>query len=233
MKKTLITLLALGSIACGDMLTLGSKLSYVDSTDASNSFTIDAYQAFVGKTRDEIDGYTLSGVDCIDADRVNTIPGTSTNTITLNLGDMISTGTAELGEGLQLTQISFIGRDASDRKPAEATLSLELDGSTYTSSVAQSGGDTTHEYITFSFTDGPIITCLSDIQVTYSASTATLGSGVFKAQNGAVLSGVNNGSTDWTPIAQVVLSTPSIPEPTTATLSLLALAGLAVRRRRK
>ncbi len=39
---------------------------------------------------------------------------------------------------------------------------------------------------------------------------------------------------DYMPVVSfTVTNTPAIPEPTTATLSLLALAGLAARRRRK
>lgn len=47
----------------------------------------------------------------------------------------------------------------------------------------------------------------------------------------------NNKFNSWEgqfiPVTTVTLSTPAVPEPTTATLSLLALAGLAARRRRK
>ena len=44
-----------------------------------------------------------------------------------------------------------------------------------------------------------------------------------------------DGRTDWQPpvMSNLSISTPAVPEPTTATLSLLALARLAARRRRK
>ena len=45
--------------------------------------------------------------------------------------------------------------------------------------------------------------------------------------------GINDWEGNYVPVTTVTLSTPTIPEPTTATLSLLALAGLAARRRRK
>ncbi len=45
--------------------------------------------------------------------------------------------------------------------------------------------------------------------------------------------GINSWEGQYIPVTTVTLSTPAVPEPTTATLSLLALAGLAARRRRK
>ncbi len=45
--------------------------------------------------------------------------------------------------------------------------------------------------------------------------------------------GINSWEGQFVPVTTVTLSTPAVPEPTTATLSLLALAGLAARRRRK
>ena len=44
---------------------------------------------------------------------------------------------------------------------------------------------------------------------------------------------INSWEGQYIPVTTVTLSTPAVPEPTTATLSLLALAGLAARRRRK
>ena len=49
----------------------------------------------------------------------------------------------------------------------------------------------------------------------------------------SVIAGVNDVTTIMGTTAPELLVTPSVPEPTTATLSLLALAGLAARRRRK
>ena len=45
--------------------------------------------------------------------------------------------------------------------------------------------------------------------------------------------GIDSWEGNYVPVTTVTLSTPAVPEPTTATLSLLALAGLAARRRRK
>ena len=44
--------------------------------------------------------------------------------------------------------------------------------------------------------------------------------------------GINSWEGKYIPVTTITLSTPVVPEPTTATLSLLALAGLAARRRR-
>ena len=44
--------------------------------------------------------------------------------------------------------------------------------------------------------------------------------------------GINSWEGQYVPVTTITLSAPSVPEPATATLSLLALAGLAARRRR-
>ena len=237
MKKTLITLLALAGVANAGTLELSSKLSYTDPS-GDKSFEISAYDTFVGQSRDYIDDYTKNEINCIDADRLGAIPApVTTKTVTLNLANMFTEGdTSLLSSGMMLTQVCFIGRDDANDRPAGITLSLTLNGTTYTSnSVVYGANDSKHNAITFNFTNGPIITELSDISVTYSGSVS-MGAGVFKDENGAVLTGTNGtvDATDtWVPIAKVTLSTPAVPEPTTATLSLLALAGLCARRRRK
>ena len=237
MKKTLIALMVAATCAMGgETLSLSSKLSYTDPTDSSKDFVISAYDTFVGQTRNYIDDFEINGVDCIDADRQGAIPTTSGRTIKLNLGAMVADGdTTSLSNGICLTQICFIGRDQATDNPEGITLSLTVAGVTYTSEAVIYGAFDKHNAITFNFANGPVLTSLENIEVTYSGNT-NMGSGVFKAQNGAVLSGVNNGSLNWNAVAKVTFAataTPSVPEPATATLSLLALAGLAARRRRK
>lgn len=233
MKKTIIALLALTGVVGANTLELSSKLSYTDPTGV-NSFEISAYDTFVDQTRSTIDGYTMNGIDCIDADRDSAIPApVTTKTVTLNLANMYTEGDSSLlSAGMSLTQICFIGRDDAKNRPAGVTLSLTIGDTTYTSDAVVYGASDKHGAITFNFTNGPVITTLSDISVTYSG-TESMGAGVFKDQNGAVLTGTNgtvDATANWVPIAKVTLT--SVPEPATATLSLLALAGLAARRRR-
>ncbi len=234
MKKTLITLLALAGVAAANTLELSSKLSYTDP-EGVNSFEFSAYDTFVGQTRSTIDNYTMNGIDCIDADRDSAIPAPETSkTVTLNLANMYTKGDISLlSSGVILTQICFIGRNDSLHRPTGVTLSLTIGDTTYTSDTVVYGATDTHDAITFNFTNAPTITTLSDISVTYSGNES-MGAGVFKDQNGALLTGTNgtvDATSAWVPIAKVTLR--AVPEPTTATLSLLALAGLAARRRRK
>ncbi len=74
----------------------------------------------------------------------------------------------------------------------------------------------------------------------YKAAAMAWGTAVTNSFSGQIPSGwgtyKGNGLNSWEgnylPVTTITLSTPAVPEPTTATLSLLALAGLAARRRR-
>ncbi|MBQ4594548.1 MAG: PEP-CTERM sorting domain-containing protein [Akkermansia sp.] len=245
MKKTIVSLLVLAGCAiAADSITVSSKLSYTDANDSSKNFVLNAYDEFVYDTRTEIDDFTKNGINCIDADRLSVIPpADGTKVVTLNLGNMLVAGDiSDLAtKGAIIDSISFIGRNADDKNPADVTLSITLDGVVFTSQQAVynrdgSTGDaanTKHGSITFNFTNAPIIYSLEDLAVTWS-STEEFGCGAFHGENGAVLEGTSyqtvNG-VNWYSIAQVKMHV--APEPTTATLSLLALAGLAARRRRR
>ncbi len=62
-------------------------------------------------------------------------------------------------------------------------------------------------------------------------TTLNLGQG-FELDKIVVWGDGGNSRSNWA-VTEMTLTTPNVPEPTTATLSLLALAGLAARRRRK
>ncbi len=245
MKKTIIALIALtGVAAAADSITVSSKLSYTDANDSTKNFVLNAYDEFVYDTRKQIDDFTKNGINCIDADRLSVIPpADGTKVITLSLGSMLVSGDISDLEtkGAVIDSISFISRNADDKNPSDVTLSITLDGAVYTSQKVVynrdgstgGGDDTKHGSITFNFTNAPTIYSLGDLAVTWSSSEDEFGCGVFHGENGAILEGtpyqtVNN--VNWYSIAQVKMHI--VPEPTTATLSLLALAGLAARRRR-
>ena len=125
------------------------------------------------------------------------------------------TVTNNTGAIVTLTQFTFdaygLNGDGSD-KTADIPVTLTLGGVSTNISLAY-GGSTTKG--TLALTGDKAITIGANSSVTLSL---TMGN----AKTYNTYSGIKSGSVSY-----------SIPEPTTATLSLLALAGLAARRRRK
>ncbi|MDO4752195.1 MAG: PEP-CTERM sorting domain-containing protein [Akkermansia sp.] len=92
-----------------------------------------------------------------------------------------------------------------------------VNGMTFTLAVTSSGST-----ITLGMTNGTI----SVIETGYVVNLANI-----ELQDGSATNDPNQGVTSISNAS--ITYTPTVPEPATATLSLLALAGLAVRRRRK
>ena len=86
--------------------------------------------------------------------------------------------------------------------------------------------DTTEDLTTFAGYQAAAMSWGTSVTNSFGASIPG-GWGTYKS------SGINSWEGQYIPVTTVTLSTPAVPEPTTATLSLLALAGLAARRRRK
>ena len=86
--------------------------------------------------------------------------------------------------------------------------------------------DTTEDLTTFAGYQAAAMSWGTSVTNSFSASIPG-GWGTYKSN------GINSWEGQYIPVTTVTLSTPAVPEPTTATLSLLALAGLAARRRRK
>ncbi len=236
MKKTIIALMALAGMAVAgtdtNTLTLSSKVSGTQASGFSESFDLDAFSKVIGETAATVDALTTGGKKYLDGDN-NSFEYDDTIAYTLKLENMLQSGntTLDVTKGLALTSIEIIGRDNGGDKQANATLSLTIGTKTYTSNKPTYSTSTGYQPITFTFTDGPVLTSLSsDLNITVSGFTSGyLGLGAFKTQSDATLTGVSGNG--YVPLVRVNLST--VPEPTTATLSLLALAGLAARRRRK
>lgn len=225
MKKTLIAMLALGSMAMADTpqyeFTLSSGLtSTVDQT------TVSAFDAMVGLTEANAEQATPG----LNADHLGALSACN-----LFINNMLLTTTAPVGlsdEMYNITDISFVTRFDYRSEPA-GSLTITISGQNYTSSsVAYTyfGGASTDQmgYVTYHF-DTPVQTPMTTTQI-----DATLTSGpsisVAMANNGYTLAGTNGVHNSWQAVAQ--LKGFVTPEPTTTTLSLLALAGLAARRKR-
>ena len=243
MKKTLITLLALGSIAVGTT----AEFSTLEGTTTQNGITM-------------TDGViTASGEEQLYSAYPGRTTATTSFVLTFNLTNIeettrpgnvelvtVATNSSTIGLYLQ-EDGGIIGRWANATNGTATTLATMKDNDNV---FIDSNGDS----------------CLA-LNFVLSLTTAHGGPGGFvgyDADATAVFSHVGLGSTGITSYSSITLNTdyitwaaidtnpettvndvPSwaahqipasqlpIPEPTTATLSLLALAGLAVRRRRR
>ena len=252
MKKTIIALFALaGMTQAATVITFGgTSADYGFVTDA---FVIDSNKVAVSSFEHELsDGnsFSLTNTDGQNSSKFwagkdGNIAGTWSNAAALtemNAAMGISYTAAELssGSGMYFT--------APGNAYSKSTLTFDF-------SHAEAG-DTITMYVMATAYAGSLstfdVTGLNDASVAYAtnggngfSSTAAYSQGggnitIFKVTGtltdadvaltpgAGVKSGFQSVAYTITPAA-----TPSIPEPTTATLSLLALAGLAARRRRK
>ena len=226
MKKTLITLLALGGLAMGT--TSDSLLS--DSKDFQFSSTIDKLTE--GTSGGSYRGFQFCLSDALEADR-------------LTLGSEIE----EIPSVVSLDSFSFQVRGSASHNGLWAAV-LDADNTIIgvsTSSASASG----LQMLTFNFSDVQLSTT-ETYKIVATASQLTTNSilsnsdgslrtfAVALTQTGDSTKAANLGvlnssnidtlaSTAYMPFVRIIVS---IPEPATATLSLLALAGLAARRRR-
>ena len=172
-------------------------------------------------------------------------------TFYIEVKDLFGAEVLEDGITYTLDSFSYIGNPNgyySDRRwiLSNGTDSVEFDqtksSNKYhtTDFTQQVANDPTKQLLTFDKDDILALTLITEgsgqiLEVKYYDQEAP---GVsFTMINGEVNDGIdhniNPGTTNWKYNSPIVRLTASIPEPTTATLSLLALAGLAVRRRRK
>ena len=233
MKKTLIALMAMASVACGStlvnqqfddgysMFLSKSGYEYGQTADWSLSFTIDAVNTNRGQFTDSI--FSLDSAYYL----VVQVPSYSDNAYvglapqagsvggwTEPNGEVVGEETAE---GVRIWTLDAMYNDSPNTWISYGTngntSSLPLAGTTITlssSSVAT--------YLQVDFSNGTT----SKIEFTnvamLNAKNVTLSNYITQVSNATLM--VNGESY-------------IIPEPATATLSLLALAGLAARRRRR
>ena len=232
MKKTLITLLALAGMTMAaeevNPITLGS---WFTDSQGNKQMTVDAVEGLSKENASALDGdggFTADGAEGIT---VNTI-------FTINTAALYSTTTLQQGQVLDVVSIVLSSKQNTNNYADGnyRTLSITLNGTTYTSNPIQFSRTSGYGTMTYTFTgDNAFSFTLGD---TLTASlnaingTAHTAYGTFKGQTGVSNFSAPSNLTDWQ-AAVKINATPAIPEPTTATLSLLALAGLAARRRRK
>lgn len=259
MKKTIIALLAIGSVAMADSI-------YWDQAYSASSITLnrgddginlsDLTEGALDIT--DISGYFISKVGN------DTSPALGKVDITFTLTDVTSTNTlftiaansaSQAGWGVTIKEGSlYLGQmtiNAGNTTSAMhnyaancSAIGTVTANTSYTLSVISSASTTGANGSTVSpgrGTDNFSVTLSTDSMTTPVTATVA-GFGL----NGSSLSRVYIGGSNSTSengtfgnVTSFALSipgtapTPSIPEPTTAALSLLALAGLAARRRRK
>ncbi len=209
-------------------ITLGS---WFTDSQGNKQMTVDA---IVGLNKDDasaLDGDGGFVADGLSGINVNT-------TFTIDTGALFSTTTLEKGVKLDVVSIVLSSNSTTSQYAdgTHRTLSITLDGVTYVSNPIEFSRTDGYGTMTYTFTgDNAFSFTLGD---TLTASlnavkdVAHTAYGAFKGQTGVSNFTSPTNFTAWQ-AAVKINATPAVPEPTTATLSLLALAGLAARRRRK
>lgn len=237
MKKTIIAFLSIMGMAMAAPLTLPNYETNCDQTgsnygtwnDAINKVKTWDYGYYVGATGGAIGTnwreptMTVNGINMVEGDWTN---------------DAVLLAGRGGAQGLVATFVF-----GSDIKAGDTLSAITFNASGYSDNTV--AGDITIA-LGVRTSEGNVINGINDVYTTFSStsttdSSITLGSSVDWKEGYrliAVIKGINTSTPSAkTPYAITNISasaeiTPTIPEPTTATLSLLALAGLAARRRR-
>ncbi len=222
MKKTLITLLALAGAAMaeGENLILSTAPGYNGTQGGS----------YAGVC------FTLASGD---TERFSVTGGELTAKVALSSISLTERGNNNLvaDRVLYITDSNniYLGSSAVFTKETGSDVAVFDFGGTITLNTA----DTYYAYLTASADDDTWIvgkTTVAGGQY-YSGQLAAAGGSLTSgnAANWGLLNGQKAlASTGYAPVMSIsVTALPSVPEPTTATLSLLALCGLAMRRRRR
>lgn len=242
MKKTIIALMALAGVACADTInpltegtwTTGSRLSRPTWVLADGSLTLtnsnwsQAYAIYDLDTN-------LTGAWKFTSDiyRYNSSAGFTITLVGLDKALAIGTkdygsGTAYWGTTTNVTAKGYSFQDAlGDISGTQVTTSTEAaEGVFNYNQTAKIAASTALD------ADSNVILTLSiDGTAVATPYTTTINMGKnFTLDKISVWGDGANNASNWSVTGMTISS---IPEPTTATLSLLALAGLAARRRRK
>ena len=235
MKKTFITLLALAGVASAATTQVWDLSQSVTSGDF-------LYDASTGLFTDnsEVEGTVLNGVSGDNKIQTNisfTLNLTAAQTVTEQTKLLKMDMAGDIGLALTTTGLAGTWGDSTGSRGAVTFETLLADSGVF----ADIKGN---KYITLTFVE----TYGSGVQV-WSNTTKLIDDGALKSSSNTSLTSIYINSsyvealqfeTEWkgdnivnTNVAFNAEAMQVIPEPATATLSLLALAGLAARRRRK
>lgn len=225
MKKTLIALAALTGLASAAEWPI-TLSSYFTDNQGQQQATVDAVY---GLNKDEANA--LGG---LTADFLN---GISTDTVfTVQTGDLLTSSGVTTETSVKVSSITLSSSIGQYYVGPDRRLNVVVNGTTYTSDgQATEGYEGTHYgklIFTFSGDNAFTFNVGDTLNVTFPAVKDVLHTayGVFKGQTGVSNLTSPTNFTAWQ--AAVKIEGTATPEPATATLSLLALAGLAARRRR-
>ena len=218
MKKTIIALPALGGGAgANTSVTLGSWFTNTESADV---YTVDAVQ---GKSKAEAKNLGLTNADGLSY---------AGFTFTIDVSNMLSSAQLTENDIIQVTGIT-LASNSQHNSVQTGKLFITLGEVTYVSETGVEDRDGAYGTLTYSFTGSNSFTLgITDTLNAEIFDTTKVSIGVFQGQTG--VGGIDSptGFASWQPGVKIT-GTIAVPEPTTATLSLLALAGLAARRRRR
>lgn len=231
MKKTIIALLALAGVAAAADLSLTTGISYTKN-----------------KVTTLVDGFTNPENEDIGYSTA-LWPGSrnmSELTFDITLSDLYGADAINVSDIVSLTSVQIKVNASGWCMDEGRTITLSTGNLTYSTLINKAGVYSTgSDTITLKPTGWDNLS--KDTVLTVSILPAegltttnlSVASADIYGKNGATVawSGVSNidMSDNWgneAPLVKVNIATAPIPEPTTATLSLLALAGLAARRRR-
>lgn len=256
MKKTLITLMALGGVALGstdgvqytstNALTLGTPLTLSADTTNKKTTVVDGIGS-VSEGNDSINWTENTGNLQSWALTFTVTPELKANKNDLNATDLVSTRRADGAQGYILAanaegELLIKTYNGSALATSESSF---ISAGTATTLTLTFVADVADEYYGFYNAGEAAGTVVGGTFTVFSGETAILTYSVDKSgiantdfvKNSASLwtsSGAAsiNATYKYSSVGLSQLDSKIIPEPATATLSLLALAGLAARRRR-
>lgn len=245
MKKTLIVFSAFGSAVFAENAPSAISFSYLDDVDVPGVIDSQAagYVAPSGRYLSLSDMLLTSGTGSVPTIPLSQkIPGflspdvnvgnggswSFTFTLTNNYTESVTLNSIDLG--VVMFTMSGSAQTASVSRSATFTLSWDGSGSVSTSDVLRGNGSYSSVNVDGTSTKPSLDLSGSALTLEAGASkTFTLTASRFDSGNSEQMQGCFYGLREL----GFDISSTCVPEPTTATLSLLALAGLASRRRRK
>ncbi len=229
MKKTLIALLALSGLAMADSVSLTLGTDFTKGSTAGNgysgiSFTVtDDTDRYV--IMPDLDGKSLTSTVNLTGISVQFRNDNGTNKIADGLA-MVLTDTDHKVLAISSTTNAFETITIGEQSGVINAVCVSFDGVTI---------NTDEQYFAYYVAASTEVNIGNTITAADLASVNLMvrGTGFSSpATDFAVTKGLTLDGVSYTPVGAISVSAELVPEPATATLSLLALAGLAARRKR-